>query len=75
MLTEQTKVGMVIKGVLEMIFEPDPNKVRDVDWFRKAEITLIWGSDRVRIVINWKKNEKIVTKEGNRSGRLNKFFF
>lgn len=52
MLTEQSKVGMVIKGVLEMTFEPDPNKVNDVDWFKRAEIILIWGSGRVRIVIN-----------------------
>lgn len=74
MLTEQNKVGTVIKGVLEMTFEPDSNKVRNVDWFRRAEIILIWGSDGVRIGINWKKSEEIVTKEGNRSGRLNKFF-
>lgn len=57
-----------------MNFEPDPNKVNGVDWFKRAEIILIWGSGRVRIVINWKKSEKIVTKEGNRNGRLNKIF-
>lgn len=67
-------MGMVIKGVLEMTFEPDPNKVRDVDWFRRAEIILIWRSDRVKIVIEWKKSEKIETREGKKSIRLNQFF-
>lgn len=42
-LTKQSKVGLVIEGLPEMTFEPDPEKVRHVDEFGRAEVILIWG--------------------------------